>query len=30
MIWIDSDPVFDNIRSDQRFSDLVKRIGLGE
>jgi TolB-like protein/Tfp pilus assembly protein PilF len=28
MIWIDSDPLFDNIRSDKRFSDLVKRIGL--
>src|ERR1041385_9198320 len=27
MIWIDSDPVFDNIRSDKRFTDLVRRIG---
>ena len=28
MIWIDSDPRLDNLRSDQRFADLVSRVGV--
>jgi eukaryotic-like serine/threonine-protein kinase len=27
MVWMNSDPLFDNIRSDRRFTDLVRRIG---
>jgi len=28
MIWINSDPRLDNLRPDQRFADLVRRIGV--
>jgi eukaryotic-like serine/threonine-protein kinase len=28
MIWIKADPLFDSIRTDARFADLTKRIGL--
>jgi DNA-binding winged helix-turn-helix (wHTH) protein/tetratricopeptide (TPR) repeat protein len=28
MIWLNSDPRFDNLRSEPRFVDLVQRIGL--
>ncbi|HEY0349368.1 MAG TPA: hypothetical protein VGC60_14555 [Pyrinomonadaceae bacterium] len=28
MIWINSDPRLDNLRSDQRFADLVHRVGV--
>jgi hypothetical protein len=28
MIYVDTDPALDRIRSDARFADLVRRIGL--
>ncbi len=28
MIWINGDPLFDNLRGDVRFTDLLKRTGL--
>lgn len=28
ILWIAADPRFDNLRSDSRFDELVKRVGL--
>jgi hypothetical protein len=28
MIWLNADPVMDLLNSDQRFSDLLERVGL--
>ena len=29
LLWVTVDPDFDGIRTDQRYLDLVKRLGLG-
>ena len=30
MIWLNSDPVWDSLRSEPRFQDLVRRVGLSQ
>jgi hypothetical protein len=30
MTWLNSDPVLDDLRSEPRFQDLVRRVGLSQ